>query len=384
MSYRPKPQAARRLLPIIALLACFEAHGEIRPSFELEACAWAATDIVIASEGDHIDGQLQVQKVLAGALKKGDALEIPELAEFRTGEKRTVLPQWYQDTGGDAPRVLTGQTLSLFLKRGGPEGQTWSPAASFGGMDVSILWLEEDAAYGFTQVINPGPAVLTRQEVSCEELEETVLEIVKNRMAVAACEAMEDPAARAKAAMVLVGSTDYRAQNNGFRVLGGCGQEALPHLRALLADGNRTHFYRTAVTAPARAEGTAALGQLQQLRSGVTAFVHAGGPAVVPELTAMVEAELAFWKTTAPTLQLQWWNNMDDKRLGALRERYGFVLTILHSLKELRSPDCRPAVTAFRDYWRSLPQLEDQSGLDQMSQACDAVLTALPDAGGGD
>jgi hypothetical protein len=171
---------------------------------------------------------------------------------------------------------------------------------------------------------------------------------------------------------------------NGFRVLGGCGQEALPHLRSLLAEGNRTHLYRTAVTAPASAESTAALGQLHQPTPCVTALVHAGGAAVVPEFTAMVEAEFAFWKTTASTLEQRWWNNMDDKRLGALRERYGFVLTILRSLKELRSPDCRPAVTAFRNYWRSLPQLEDPSGLDRMSQACDAVHTALRDAGGGD
>ncbi len=61
-----------------------------------------------------------------------------------------------------------------------------------------------------------------------------------------------------------------------------------------------------------------------------------------------------------------------------MRDRYSIVLEVFYTLREIKSPACGSAVREFRDYWRSLPQLEDKSGLDQMSQACDAVLEALP------
>ena len=81
----------------------------------------------------------------------------------------------------------------------------------------------------------------------------------------------------------------------------------------------------------------------------------------------MVESELAFWKKTAPGLKPGWWNNMQDKRVGLLRQRYGFVLQIFYALKRLKSPGCEKAVAEFRDYWRSLPQLEDKNGLERVT-----------------
>jgi len=39
---------------------------------------------------------------------------------------------------------------------------------------------------------------------------------------------------------------------------------------------------------------------------------------------------------------------------------------------------CKEVVTEFRDFWRSLPQLDDKSGLNQMSEECDKILLALP------
>jgi len=94
----------------------------------------------------------------------------------------------------------------------------------------------------------------------------------------------------------------------------------------------------------------------------------------------MVETELAFWKRAAPTLKQGWWNGegLEWEQVEPLRIRYGVVLEVFYSLKKIRPPECRSAVTEFRDYWCSLPQLEDRSGLSQMSQACDAVLNALP------
>jgi len=105
----------------------------------------------------------------------------------------------------------------------------------------------------------------------------------------------------------------------------------------------------------------------------------AGGEAIVPELTAIVAKELSFWKKTAPELKVGWWNGkgLEWKLVGPLRDRYSVVLEVFYTMRKLKSPACRAAVREFRDYWRSLPQLEDKSGLDQMSQACDAVLKEL-------
>jgi hypothetical protein len=46
-------------------------------------------------------------------------------------------------------------------------------------------------------------------------------------------------------------------------------------------------------------------------------------------------------------------------------------------LRHARFADGKATVTAFRDYWRSLPQLEDRSGLNQMSEECDQLLAEL-------
>ena len=45
-------------------------------------------------------------------------------------------------------------------------------------------------------------------------------------------------------------------------------------------------------------------------------------------------------------------------------------------MKEIRYHDAESIVAELRDFWRSLPQLED-SGLDQMSKECDSLLDAL-------
>jgi hypothetical protein len=93
----------------------------------------------------------------------------------------------------------------------------------------------------------------------------------------------------------------------------------------------------------------------------------------------MLKSELDFWRNTAPGLKQGWWNGhgLEQKQVGPLQDRYSRTLEILYSLRKLKPPACKNQVAEFRDYWRSLPQLEDTSGLNQMSQACDAVLKAL-------
>jgi len=151
----------REFLLSVMLLGSPHAQAETLPSFDLEHCAWHATDIVVASEGDTIDGELSALTVLSGGLKIGDSVSVPELGQFRLKESRTV--RSFRNTSDDKehPLVLTGERMMVFLKRG--EGKTgsgpnWGPASPFfAGMDVSVVWIANGHVYGFTQVRNPGP-----------------------------------------------------------------------------------------------------------------------------------------------------------------------------------------------------------------------------------
>jgi len=105
----------------------------------------------------------------------------------------------------------------------------------------------------------------------------------------------------------------------------------------------------------------------------------------------MLSADLAFWKEFAPSLKNGWWNGEGitatngywkgdkeaEQKLERLGNRYGRTLHILYALQKIRCPECVEPVTKFRDFWRSLSQLEDRSGLTQMSEACDRVLKPL-------
>ena len=351
-----------RVLAItIMLVSSPHVQAGIRPSFHLEHCAWNATDIVVASEGEAIDGKLSVLKVLAGALNIGDTISVPELDQFRAKESRTVRPPWRTSGDKNPPLVLSGDKLVLFLKRGGDKAATdptWSPASLFGGMTVSVVWISDGRVYGFAQEINPGPSLLTDQRLSESKLEQRVLSIIKTRSDLRACGKLTEARRRAKVAAKFVDSPLYYARKEAFRLLSECGDDALAHLRALLRDQSKVRLHDETIKA---------LGA-------------AGGEAVVPQLTAIVEKELSFWKKTAPELKVGWWNGkgLEWKQVGLLRDRYSVVLEVFYTLRKIKSPACKAAVRDFRDYWRSLPQLEDKSGLDQMSQACDAVLKELP------
>ena len=357
------------LVVVLMLLTFVRANAAIRPSFMLEHCAWHATEIVVASEGQAIDGTLNVLAVWDGELAVGDSVSIPELSRFSSEESRTVRPYFDDIRDKTPPLVLSSQRMVLFLKRG--ENQLahgkavtdteWKPASLYGGMNVSVAWLAEDKVYAFTQVMNPGPSILGYQRYSEEELQRRITDIVKTRNELRAINGLTDISLKATEAVKYTDSPIYYAREEAFRVLGDAGADALPHLRGILRDSEKLRLHDEAINA---------LGS-------------AGGESVVPELTAIVEEELAFWKKTAPELKQGWWNGkgLEWNQVDPLRDRYSVVLEVFYTLRKIRSPASRTSVQNFRDFWRSLPQLEDKSGLNQMSEACDKVLKALPRGG---
>lgn len=352
---------------LVVLEAGSVSVAAIRPSFFLDEVAWRATDVVVATEGDAIDGRLVVLEVWKGRLSAGDALTVTDLKAFASAASRTV-KQWGQaQREGQRPIVVSGQRMILFLCRGTPPAGTepsraqpepWQPAARFGGMKVSIVWVEADMTYAFMQLINPGPSLLVRYERNEKQIKQRTGEIAQIQRALARIAEIPALAERAAQAAAYATNDLYDARQEAFRILTTCQTAALPHLREMLADATSARQYATVLDT----------------------MVSAGGATLGPEFTEMLEAELEFWKSAAPALEPGWWNGkgLDRDQVGKLQNRYGKTLHVLYGLHQMEFEGARQTVQALRDYWRSLPQLK--LGNDQMGRACDAVLQDLDDA----
>jgi hypothetical protein len=336
------------------------ASGAIGPSFDLDGCCWKATHVVVVTEGKQLDGAIKVLESWKGDLRKGDRLTLPALAKFAPPEKRTIV--FWGGRAANQPGAVTGQRMILFLRRkaeqGDPTKGSLLPAApTWKQMDVSVVWVEQGQAYAFLQFINPGPTRLSPLGLTEEKIRDRVRQFASAQSDLARAVAVSDPAKRAEALRALAGSPLYQVREAAFQQLGKAGKGALPVLRRMLGD-----------TSLARHHGDV-----------VQALAHAGGMAAGSDLKAIVERELAFWKKEGPNLKVGWWNGggLNDEKCERLRNRYSVALQALRGLAEVRFDDSKKVVREFRDFWRSLPQLEDRSGLNQMSQECDRVLSRL-------
>src|SRR6185436_11191423 len=79
---------------VILLLVPRDARAEIQPSFDLEHFSWKATDIVVVSEGERIDGEVVVVESWKGTLAEGDRITVPPLAHFAPEQRRIVSREW--------------------------------------------------------------------------------------------------------------------------------------------------------------------------------------------------------------------------------------------------------------------------------------------------
>jgi len=85
---------------------------------------------------------------------------------------------------------------------------------------------------------------------------------------------------------------------------------------------------------------------------------------------------LEFWRTIGPQLHQGWWNdNLTPE--SPLRNRYGQTLELIRGLDGIRFLGVLSTTSALRDFWRSLPQLDDPTGLNQLSEECDKLIQDL-------
>lgn len=209
-------------------------------------------------------------------------------------------------------------------------------------------------AYAFLQLMSPGPGCL--MNISTEaDLNSKVSKVVEKEFSFEKAVAIADPAQRAEMLRAIVISDYPHLELLAFAELGKCGTDALPVLRGMLNDDSLLDHH------------------------GEIIFVlgRVGGIGVAPDLTRLVENETVFWKKTAGNLKPGWWNVFPvPLRVDDSRNHYARLRAALRALEGLNFEGCKSAVTDLRDFWRSLPQL-DEINSHQMSQACDHVLKSI-------
>jgi hypothetical protein len=303
-------------------------------------------------------GKVEVKECWKGDLKEGAIITIPELAEFAPEAKRAIAKSPFADPEDEPAMKVThvsGKRMILFLRKktvqvdkDKPDIITWEPANL--EMRISIAWVEGDRVYAMSQQVNPGPREILYHGITEGKLKERALQIMKMQEALTKSISQSDPNKQLAALKPLLRFESYYVGNAAIETLGQSGENTLPVLRKLLKDESWTRYHPEVCHALAKA----------------------GRQKAGPDLTTVVEQELAFWKERGPGLKPNWWNGegLEREEVERLRSRYSKVHSALEALREIRFPACRDTVKAFRDCWQSL----GEATISQLSEACDAIL----------
>jgi hypothetical protein len=334
----------------------------IRPSFSLEYSAWDATDIVVATEGEKIDGHLTVLEVWKGPLRPDDKLSIPELSKLAPESERSIADELFAPKKAGMPRDhVTGARMVLFLKRSSDAPGKWAPTGWFNDMLISIAWIEKSHVFAFQQIMNPGDTLLLPLNLSDQEFQAQVADIVQTQSDLAKAATIDDLDKRAEAIKPFITSKHYLAPEAALHEIEKCGTAAMPILNALIADDEL----------------------LRQHGKYVEAMGKACGAAAGPSLTKLVVAETKFWKERAPTLEPKW-QRSDAKGVTPLTEvwylndRLNRLCFALRALKESKYEKCGNFVVELRSYFQSVVHENGEfDGMKWIIGECDGTLKAL-------
>lgn len=132
---------------LILLVPSYSAPAKVHEMLSVEDCAKLSTHIVVATEGDSIDGQLTVLETLKGDMKAGHHIIIPELGAFNSPESRAIECLFPAQICPDDTQkeFVTGTRLILFLRS---ESHQWK---GIGELSVyqSTIWIEGRKSFAF-------------------------------------------------------------------------------------------------------------------------------------------------------------------------------------------------------------------------------------------
>lgn len=367
----------RSVCSSLILLAAFliPAFGGFRPSFSLDYCSWNATHIFLAEVSPH-DDDFQVIESWKGNLKPGEHIRVPQLQPgpraiaiaLYSKQHRPYHPS--SNASGntyidDVPRQPVGSRIVLFLRQDRQpapapgdspitEKSEWQPADLFNEIRSSVIWLDGTKLYVFTQWMNPGPSLISNWNNSLPSVRARVKEVIGIQEALGDASRTKDKSERAERLRPYVQSDVFSAKQFALEQLGKCGPSALGIIRTMLDD-------------PAYAP---------QADDLIKAYSEAGGESAGPELDNRLQNEFSFWQATGPTLQHGWWN-LDATPSAPLRLRYGQTIQLIRALQHTHYAPALTTATHLRDLWKSLPQLNDPSGLDGLTRECDSLIKHL-------
>lgn len=356
------------LCSVLTLLSAlvYPAGAAIRPSFSLDFSSFQATDIVMVRTVSD-DDAFEVAESWKGNVRVGERLVIPELRPAANAAPISAYPQsWPRGIGWEAiPKQPLGSRMILFLRRSTSEGpasngpQTkvsrgWLPSDLMNSMKASVVWIDGNQLYCFRQQLNPGPSTLNTLSYSLERLRSRVSEISDIQRDMGTALAARDGHQRAEALKPYVLSEIFPVQQFALEQLGSSGPSAVPTIRGMLDD-------------PAFAKNSSEL---------IEVLVKAGATGVGHDLDSRLLRELAFWRSTAPSLHQGWWN-ADPSIHAPLREKYERTLQLVVGIGQIHYSPALASVTELRNFWRSQPQLNDPSGTSQMVEECDKSIRHL-------
>jgi hypothetical protein len=328
----------------------------IRPSFDWRGLSWNSSAIVVVTEAGR-SGLFNVTETWKGKLTPGELIEVPGMIAFQTRTARAI-----PNSTELGNTFVTTSRLVLFLKQSGSAGDgnpdaasTWIEASKFGGMMVSFAWLEGSDAFAYVQRMNPGETLLTSLGMSEADLHLHVLEVLQEQKSFETAAAISPPQPRADALTSFLSSRFFSARQAAIEELRRCGKPALPSLWKVILDDAKIGVHGDAIKL---------VGEL-------------GGQYEGAALTALLQSELSFWQQTGPRLQPGWWNHLNKPETEFLRFRYGAMIETIRALDFVQYEPCWPVVSALSQFWTSLPQLNDPSGLDQLSEECNELISKL-------
>ncbi|MGH9494214.1 MAG: hypothetical protein ACRD3B_04390 [Candidatus Sulfotelmatobacter sp.] len=242
------------------------------------------------------------------------------------------------------PPAVAGRT-----ERGG-----WKPSDIMGSMKASVVWINGDELFGFVQLMNPGSSVLFKLRDSETKLRNRVEVINGVQTDITAALAIKDGGERAERLRPYARSDVFPAQQTALKELGSCGPSAVGLISKMLDDPDFK----------------------DEMPELVRALAEAGGEGVGEELNRRLGQDVAFWKSTGHSLGQGWWNE-DTSIHAPLRERYAQTYQLIIGLERTHYSAALQTAVDLRDFWRSLSQLNDPSGLNQMAEECDKLIRQL-------
>jgi hypothetical protein len=331
------------------------------PSFRADSCAWHATHIVVVAGGKRINGIVEVKESWKGDLEKGEWINVPDLAKFAALGSRAVSPAWFDNLPARLSPFVTCSRMVLFLKKqagghgaGDASRMRWASANPHGEeMRVSVAWIEGGETYAFQQLSNPGNCLLMRYCRTEKQMKAEVRAICDAQEALTAAARCSNPALVAEACRKAVHCQSWAAEDMAVEAVTGLGRNALPVMRHLLTDVSLERLHPALLRAMGRV----------------------GGFEAGPDLTAVVEQDLAFWKKAGRRLRRGWHDGkgLRDDDADRLQARYSRTEAALSGLQGLGFGGCRKVVTEFRDFWRARPQFK---GLE-LDETCQSILDEL-------